>query len=147
MNRTRLLLALLPLTVAAGCATVLQGTRQDVPVETEPPGATASAGDQTITTPGVLKLDRRARTVDVLVDKKGYVSCRVTLTRSDPNPDWPDVRVGVMGGEGPGSFVGVDVLPAAALGVDYATGAAYRLDPPRIVLRLRPVSEAGTEDR
>ena len=37
-----LLLVLAPF--LAGCATVIHGTRQDVRVETDPPGATASAG-------------------------------------------------------------------------------------------------------
>jgi uncharacterized protein YceK len=51
-----LLLVLAPL--LSGCATVIHGTRQNVRVETDPPGATASAGGQKITTPGVLTLKR-----------------------------------------------------------------------------------------
>jgi hypothetical protein len=35
-------------------------------------------------------------------------------------------------------------LPLATIGIDHATGAAYKLDPPTIILRLQPVTAAET---
>lgn len=159
MRPLRLLLPLLFTCLATGCATVFHGVHQDVRVETEPPGATASVNGQTITTPGVLNLRRREKTLEVLVEKEGYVSRRVTLTRKDSGLIWANMGflpIGIAAGAsigasnasgwnvfdrmGTGGIVGGVTLPLAAIGLDHATGAAYKLDPPTIVLRLEPVS-------
>src|ERR1035441_2144133 len=67
----------------AGRATVIHGTRQNVRVETDPPGATASAGGQKITTPGVLTLKRKEKALEIVVEKEGYETRHVALTRKD----------------------------------------------------------------
>jgi hypothetical protein len=164
MRTIRVIPALLLLTLATGCATVFHGTHQDVRVETDPAGATASADGQTVTTPGVLNLHRKHKELEVLVEKEGYVSRRVTLTRKDSGLIWANMGflpVGVAAGAsiggssagslgtffehmGTGGVVGGVSLPLAAIAVDHATGAAYKLDPPTIVLRLEPVSATET---
>lgn len=165
MKLVRLASALLPLALSTGCATILHGTRQEVFVDTDPPGATATAGDQTITTPGTLKLERKEKNLEVLVQKKGYVSRRVKLTRKDSGLFWANmgfIPVGYAAGVSLastttnswsvfenmwwGGVAGSVVLPAATMGVDLATGAAYKLDPPTIVLRLEPLGNAETGD-
>ena len=90
----------------------------------------------------MLKLPRKEKALEVLVEKEGYVSCRVTLTRRGPDLAQTNWAFGLAGGATTKSFVGVVGLPVAALGIDYATGAAYRLEPPEIFLRLEPVNTA-----
>ena len=152
-----LLLVLAPF--LAGCATVIHGTRQDVRVETDPPGATASAGDQKITTPGVLNLKRKETALEIVVEKEGYVTRRVALTRKDSGLPWLNmigIPAGVVAGanvgwnSGSGGFgdsstnaatgavVGGVVLSGAGFLIDHGSGAAYKLDPPLIILRLEP---------
>lgn len=150
-----LLLVLAPL--LSGCATVLHGTRQDVRVETDPPGATASAGDQKITTPGVLKLKRKEKALEIVVEKEGYETRRVALTRKDSGLQWLNmigipVGVGVgasvghrsdsgfdFSGAAAGAVVGGVALSGAGMLIDHGDGAAYKLDPPLVILRLEPV--------
>jgi len=167
MRSYKFLFPLLLIALTTGCATVFHGTRQEILVETDPPGSTASAEGQTITTPGVLKLHRKEKTLEVLVEKEGYVSRHVTLTRKDSGLIWANMGFLPVGGAvgsslgttpsdepgfiekmfGPriaGAALGALVLPLAAIGIDHATGAAYELDPPTIVLRLQPVSAPET---
>ena len=146
MKMVRLLPPLLLLSLTTGCATVLHGTRQNVRVETDPPGATASAGGQTVTTPGVLKLHRKETNLEVVVEKEGYVTRQVILRRTGPNLTRANWAFGLVGGAATQSFVGVVALPVAALAIDYATGAVYRLEPSSIFLRLEPVSNAEPDD-
>ena len=168
MKHLRLLTALLVLGFATGCATVVHGVHQEVWVETDPPGANASAEGQTVTTPGALRLHRSAKDLEVVVEKEGYVTRRIPLTRKVSGAVWGNLGflpVGVAAGaaigaettknngkwfselEGgmSGGLIGGLVAPAAAIAVDYATGGAYKLDPPTIILRLEPVSAAAPE--
>ena len=167
---TTLLLVLAPL--LSGCATVLHGTRQDVRVETDPPGATASVGDQKITTPGVLRLKRKEKALEIVVEKDGYETRRVALTRKNSGWQWLNmigipVGIGVGAVQGAnhtgesadlstgitntatGAVIGGVVLSGAAFLIDNGNGAAYKLDPPLVVLRLEPApattSAASTE--
>lgn len=142
MRPLRLLPLLLLTCLATGCATVIHGVHQDVRVETDPPGATASADGQTITTPGVLKINRQSKTFEIFVEKEGYVSLRVPLTRRYAGPYQANWFFGLIGGAVTKSYAGVLALPVAAVGVDIATGAAYRIEPSKIFLRLEPVSAA-----
>ena len=154
-----LLLVLAPL--LSGCATVIHGTLQDVRVETDPPGATASVGDQKITTPGVLKLKRKEKALEIVVEKRGYETRRVALTRKDSGWDWLNaigIPVGIVVGgaighrsdsgflafEGAatGAVIGGVALSGAGFLIDNGDGAAYKLDPPLVVLRLEPVPDA-----
>lgn len=156
-----LLLVLAPL--LSGCATVIHGTRQDVRVETNPPGATASAGDRKITTPGVLRLKRKEKALEIVVEKEGYETRRVALTRKDSGWDWLNtigIPVGIVAGgaighrsdsgflafEGAatGAVIGGVGLSGAGFLIDNGNGAAYKLDPPLVVLRLEPVPAPGS---
>ncbi len=153
---TSLLLALAPF--LSGCATMIHGTHQNVRVETDPPGAIASVGDQKITTPGVLRLKRKEKALEIVVEKEGYETRRVALTRKDSGLVWLDtigIPVGVVAGgaighrsdsgflafEGAatGAVIGGVALSGAGFLIDHGDGAAYKLDPPLVVLRLEPV--------
>ncbi len=164
-SRLQLLFATLTLAMTpalGGCATVIHGTRQDIRVETDPPGATASVGDQKITTPGVLRLKRKEKALEIVVEKEGYVTQRVALTRKDSGWQWLNmigipVGIGVGAAQGAnhtggsadlstgitnvaaGAVIGGLVLSGAGFLIDNGNGAAYKLDPPLVVLRLEPV--------
>lgn len=165
-RRVRILQApvLLALLGAGGCASVIHGTRQKVEVFTDPPGATATAGDQRVTTPGVLKLSRKERNMEIRIEKEGFAPKTFRLERRTSGLVWlnligvPAGVVGVGGAAGSGSdgLSGLDRirsgaiaggvgLPAAGFLIDYGNGAAYRLDPARVVVRLEPVSAAASK--
>jgi hypothetical protein len=160
--------------LTTGCATILQGSHQDVRVETEPPGATATGAGQTITTPGALNFRRDAKDLYVIVEKEGYVPCRVVLRRKENGAKWANLALAPVGaaiGAGFGSlgsseddpllvqvsdavfgpqatwgFVFGVIMPVAGFAVDHVTGAAYKLDPPKFVLRLEPANATGGAD-
>src|SRR5512141_3092644 len=90
----------------SGCATLLHGNTQKVRIDTDPAGATATAQGQTIRTPGVLRLPRRAPFVEVRIEKAGYSTQVVRLDRTGSSAVWWNltaipvgVAVGVAGGD------------------------------------------------
>ena len=148
--------------LASGCASVFHGTRQKVEIFTDPPGATATAGDQQVTTPGVLHLPRKVKNTEIRIEREGYASKIVTLERRTSGLVWLNVvgiPAGVVGGYSTASHSGIlggynesvtgGAVGAAATGlgflVDYGSGGAYRLDPARIVVRLEPVSSVASK--
>lgn len=149
-----------------GCATILHGPNQSVEVVTAPEGARASALGRTVTTPGVLRLPRKAEHVEIRIDKEGFEPRIVRLERTTSGAVWwnfVEVPVGVVSGgaagaamtSGEGWFSGLTgaVYGGAAAGagltgigfaIDYANGAAYRLTPTRVVVRLEPIAVEPT---
>ena len=168
MKPLRLALILLLFGLTTGCASILQGPHQDIRVETDPPGARVTGAGQTITTPGALNFRRDAKELDVFVEQEGYVPCRVVLTRKENGTKWANLALAPVGaaiGVGFGSlgsseddplliqvsdavfgpqatwgFIFGILVPATGFAVDHVTGAAYKLDPPRLALRLEPVN-------
>jgi hypothetical protein len=159
-----LLALLLP---AGGCASVFHGTRQKVEVFTDPPGATATAGDQHVTTPGVLKLRRKEKNTEIMIEKEGFAAKTIRLERRTSGLVWLNfigIPVGVYGGAyaglsssndngwfgslenmGKGAVMGGVSFPGLGFLTDYQSGAAYRLDPARVVVRLEPVSASASK--
>lgn len=152
---SRVVVALYAL-LLSGCATVLNGTRQAIEVSSEPPGATVTAGDLHVVTPGVLQLPRKAREIELRFTKQGYRDESVTLRRRTSGRFWLNlIAVPVGAGAGAavsgsrssgfsvferardGAVAGGLALPAASVAVDLLSGGAYRLDPPRVHVSLR----------
>ncbi len=147
--------------LTGGCASVIHGTTQRIEVITAPEGAVATADGQTVTTPGVLRLHRKAKLIEIRVEKEGYLPRIVHLTRVTSDAVWwnfVEIPVGIVAGGAAGAnatndggwFSGLAgaVYGGAAGGigltgigfaVDYANGAAYRLEPAKVVVRLEPV--------
>ena len=143
---------------AGGCATVFRGTRQKVEIFTDPPGATAIAGDQRITTPGTLRLARKEKLTEVRIEKAGYQTRIVTIERRADGLvllNMIGIPAGALAGGVIGSKTGSGwlgnledgvaygglIAPAAAFATDYQTGAAYRLVPDKVVVKLAPSTE------
>ena len=120
------LTALLP-----ACATIVEGSSQEVTVETTPPGASCSfdrKGQQLGTvspTPGSLKLDKSKNDLSVTCSKPGYTTATTTQT-----PKFVGTTFG-------------NLLLGGAVGaiVDASTGANYTY-PNQVKLDLAPVPPA-----
>jgi hypothetical protein len=147
--------------LAGGCASVFHGTRQTVEVFTDPPGAIATAGDQHVTTPGVLNLPRKIKSTQIRIEKEGFVAKTVVLERRTSGLVWLNfvgVPAGVIGGYSTANHNGIlggynESITGGAAGaggtaigflIDYGNGAAYRLDPAQVVVRLEPVSTSAS---
>lgn len=123
---------LLPLATVAlaclqyGCATIVKGTHQEVPVASEPLGASVSVnGVREGSTPTTLRLARKQSHV-ITLEKDGYEAESVTLK--------PSIGGAVAGNIIAGGLIG--------WGVDASTGAQYNLFPDSVNLRLRKVAVA-----
>ena len=149
---------------AGGCATVFNGTRQKIEVVSEPPGATASALGQQVTTPGVLTLPRKAKLLEIKVEKEGYAARTIAMRRATSRLvylNFIGIPAGIVGGAAAGAGLSNDHgwfagwteaaygamaggvgLSGAAFAIDYANGSAYRLEPGKVVVRLEALVPA-----
>jgi hypothetical protein len=145
--------------LTSGCATVFHTANDDLKVVTDPPGATASAGDASVVTPGVLKIPRRKEPVVVRVEKEGFEPRELTVGWHRSGAAWTNV-VGVAAGAvgTAASSICVSVwggpchsdtnytpllvgaaLTAAGTAIDLSSDRALSLERDEIVLRLEPV--------
>lgn len=133
--RSHLLLPLaLVVSLSTGCATIVQGEHQSVPIDTDPSGAVVYVnGVEMGQTPTVLSLDRGDDHV-VELERDGYAP--VTL-RLDKSLDFVPAVVGNLFSWGIFGFA-----------VDFVSGAAYELDPEalRSTLEAEGMSLAPSED-
>ena len=109
--------------VMAGCATIVNGPRQQIPVETVPSGVTVTAiGEMRIRSPGVLVL-RRDRNYTIIIEKEGFETEEIQLHRCSSG--W--------------AFGNIALLPLAFLGlfVDGATECDMEFILDRISVTLR----------
>jgi uncharacterized protein YceK len=125
-------LLVLSLVVAAGalhsgCATVLKGTTQRVPIASEPAGASVIIDGQPAgTTPTKADLDRKHSHL-ISLELAGYEVENVPVINS--------VGGAVAGNILVGGLIG--------WGVDATTGAQYNLHPETVSVRLRPKGTAA----
>lgn len=116
------LLVLFTLSSASGCATIMTGTTQKVPITSTPSGAVAKA-DGTLggVTPCTFTLERKTdHTIEI--SKEGYRTASVILRHT--------VSGATAGNALIGGLIG--------LGVDATTGAMYKLVPERVDVVLEP---------
>ena len=108
-----------------GCATLVNGSRQKIPVKTVPKGATVTAiGEKSIQSPGSLLL-KRNRNYSILIDKKGYVSVEIHLGRTLTPWIWGNILTGG---------------PIGAI-VDFISNGAMDFSRDRIYVHLKPEQE------
>jgi len=148
----------------AGCATVANDQRENIPIRSEPAGAVVSVncGNAPIyggVTPAVIIIERTADPCSVTIAKDGYeektVDMERQISRATAGNKVPGVITAALFGlvvlivDLDGHGRGGDVIDAAeggmALGegaanaVDRKTGAAYKHVPGEIFVRLDPV--------
>ncbi len=112
----------------SGCATVVKGTTQKIPVASDPPGADVIANGQLLgQTPIDITLQRK-RDHLVTISKDGYKQKSVAITKSTGGAVWGNIIAGGLIG----------------WGVDASSGAQYNLSPESINLALDPVPDGET---
>lgn len=114
--------------ILSGCATIIHGKTQSVTITSDPPGAMATVGGQTVKTPSEVTL-RRDKNYTVMVEKDGFQTGQTTVEKSvDPI---------ILGNIIFGGLIG--------LAIDFGSGSAYKLSPEKVNLALRPTGPtAGT---
>ena len=118
----RLAVLAVALLITPGCATIVQGEHQSIPVDTDPSGAVVLVnGIEVGQTPTVLSLDRDQEH-EVVLQRDGY---RDVTLRLDQDFDFVPAVVGNLFSFGIFGFA-----------VDYVTGAAYDLSPEQITRTL-----------
>jgi len=120
MNNYTMRLAFLEaagLVLLIGCASVIHGTRQVIPVASVPPEAKVyMQGVQVATTPGKIEVRRKDEGVTLRFEKDGYKAIEVRLSRR--------VSGAAFGNLALGGVIG--------LIVDFSNGAAYKQTPSQI---------------
>lgn len=112
------LAVLIPL--VAGCATIMQGSTQQVSMSSSPTGAEITVNGRNLgVTPAAIELKRKDNHV-IRVQMDGYQPYEVALARSVSGWVWGNI---VFGG-----------IPGLA--VDAITGALYKLSPEQIMANL-----------
>lgn len=105
--------------VCSGCASLIHGTHQSVPVTTDPPGANVTIGGESFITPTDASL-ARDRDYQVVANKPGYQQSITEVHSSLSGITFLDL---------------IFIIPWA---VDLADGAAYKLEPSTISMVLTP---------
>jgi len=107
-----------------GCATIVNGKYIDIPVETNPGGATIKVDGREYTSPAVASVRRRREGAEIIIEKEGYKTEKVHL--KSRMSGW------VMGN------MAIFIVGMAFGGIDFGTGAAYNYNPDTISLQLTP---------
>lgn len=113
-------LVLFFLLMVMGCATIVCGSKQKIPVITDPEGAHVIVNSESQITPAVLLLDRKQPDYTVRIEKEGYAPVEITLQRSENGWVWGNILFGGIIG----------------LTIDMATGAVYKHTPSKIEVTL-----------
>jgi hypothetical protein len=127
-----LIMAVALLILLNGCATIINGTTQDVAITTDPSEAELLVdGRETYKSPAKITLKRKEDHM-VVVTKDGYQKETVNIKS-------------VLSGAVAGNIIAGGLI---GWGIDAASGGQNRLVPENVDLRLRPLqtSESGKED-
>ena len=113
--------------LSSGCATIVKGTTQDIPISSNPAGARVTVdGRSAGTTPTKVAMDRQLYHM-VTVELENYEMEHVVITNS-------------MDGAVAGNIIGLGLL---GLAFDAASGAAYSLHPASVTFLLRAKTPAA----
>lgn len=116
---------------AAGCATIMHGSGQEVSVASTPTGARVTVDNAEVgRTPYVANLKRKDKHV-IRIDMEGYQPYELPIARSTSGWVWGNI---VFGG-----------LPGLA--VDAITGGLYKLKPEQVEATLAQSGGVAVEER
>jgi hypothetical protein len=107
----------------SSCGTIINGTRQDVSIASNPPGALVTDGNETWRTPSKIRLSRKHPTV-LTISKPGYETRTVIVNREFSA--WAVVNV-------------IPFLSPVGVGIDACTGGLWKLAPEAITCELQPM--------
>jgi PEGA domain-containing protein len=112
--------------VGASCATIMQGTRQELSIGSSPTGAQVLVdGTQAGKTPYVAHLKRKDKHV-IRLEMPGYKPYELALTRSTSGWVWGNLLFGGLPG----------------LAIDAITGGLYKLKPEQVQATLQNATAA-----
>jgi len=121
--------SLLCMGMLSGCATIVKGTTQEVPVATDPPGADVTLDDKLYgQTPVDISMERK-RDHLVTVSKDGYKPKSIPVVKSVGGAVWGNIIAGGLIG----------------WGIDATSGAQYNLSPESISVVLRPINASSND--
>lgn len=133
MSFTRSLAIVLPLVLAlaTGCGTLVYGTHEKIPVDSDPPGANVILDGESVgTTPLTVKLTRKENH-QIRIEKDGYVPYEVlTVPTNNGGPVYMDL-------------VPALVFPPAILLIEgeYLTGSGYKIVPESVSAHLLDLAQ------
>lgn len=114
-----------------GCASMINGSTQNIPVSTDPPGALVRVdGQGSFYTPTTLTLERK-QPHTITISKEGYYQEQVSITQATSGAVAGNILLGGLIG----------------WGVDAMTGAQYNLLPDVIHVVLKRTTGGVEEDR
>ena len=124
----RLLALLFVFFLTTGCATIVKGTTQGVPVSSDPSGADILVDGMLVgTTPTDIELKRK-RDHLIVIEKKGYAPKSVAVVKNVGGAVWGNILAGGLIG----------------WGVDATSGAQNNLSPKTIHVKLES-EDAGSQ--
>lgn len=113
---------------SAGCATIVKGSHQKVPIASDPPGANVLVDGSLVgQTPLNLEMKRKNDHL-VTIEKTGYRPKSIAVVKDVGGAVWGNIIAGGLIG----------------WGVDASTGAQYNLTPKTISVSLEPASVITT---
>ena len=147
--------------IASGCASMVNGRYQEVPVDSFPSGAKVAVNCGDIshdggTTPATIKLQRGAEHCAIVLTKDGYAARKIefdhVLSRATNGNKISGFVFGVVGAVG-AAFINLDAIDDAyktgyrigkAPGdvIDDYTGGAYKLAPAKVFVTLVRLEQA-----
>lgn len=123
----KLLALFLVFILTTGCATIIKGTTQGVPISSDPSGADIFVDGMLVgTTPTDVELKRK-RDHLIVIEKKNYSPKSIAVVKNVGGAVWGNIIAGGLIG----------------WGVDAASGAQNNLTPKTIFVRLEPVEEGA----
>ncbi len=123
----KLLALFLVFFLTTGCATIIKGTTQGVPISSDPSGADILVDGMLVgTTPTDVELKRK-RDHLIVIEKKNYSPKNIAVVKNVGGAVWGNIIAGGLIG----------------WGVDAASGAQNNLTPKTIFVRLEPVEEGA----
>jgi hypothetical protein len=116
--------------LAAGCATIMQGSEQGVAFSSSPSGAFVTVNGRALGTTPLLTDLKRRDTQMVRITMDGYAPYEMAMTRSVSGWLFGNILFGGIPG----------------LIVDFATGSIYKLSPEQVAANLNQVTAYNLED-
>lgn len=117
------------LLLATSCGYLVNGPTEEIPVVTDPPGATVTEENTSQLAPTNFILDRN-RDYVLTITKEGYETKTIKITHVISMAEAGNLIFGIPG-----------------LIIDTATGAAWELKPDKIMVTLRPLSKNEIKDQ
>lgn len=124
MEAMKIIPVMLIIILTIGCGSITHGIRQEIPISSNPPGATVIIDDEIKgQTPITVELERKTKKYYIEIAKDGYTTYKTYLIRKTSTAS------------SVGNFM-LDFGLISHLIVDKSTGGAYKLTPESVSVEL-----------